>query len=325
VSLQSILHITLYANPVCAIPGYRHFIVNSIPGLKALDNFVITDEERIEDASFGYRFRALNEYMKLHIPDYLNEKSADQHLFNLEVDIYRLKRIFERNSPSILIQSLYRGYRSRNYIKIYNNERSAKVIKIQKVVRGWLARRKFEKDLRDLLKYTGDEDLLLTNKQIRERDAARIICRLFKKHLLRKKLERKRQAAALKIQSFYRMYFVKNSSFVNALRLKEHPRIYFLKEQKPQFIKILRSQLAILQQEGMTFDDAVDCIREDDEFETIRIEEPDLQVYKPLPLLQFVMPTMSKKSLIRPSKCMNLEAGTRDDFSLKQFFYSENP
>lgn len=144
------------------------------------------------------------------------------------------------------------------------------------MVRGWLARRKFEKDLRDLLKYTGDEDLLLTNKQIRERDAARIICRLFKKHLLRKKLERKRQAAALKIQSFYRMYFVKNSSFVNALRLKEHPRIYFLKEQKPQFIKILRSQLAILQQEGMTFDDAVDCIREDDEFETIRIEEPDL-------------------------------------------------
>jgi len=88
-----------------------------------LDNFVITDEERIEDASFGYRFRGLNEFMKLHIPDYAKEKSAEQHLFNLEVDIYRLKRIFERNSPSILIQSLYRGYRSRNYVKIYFNER----------------------------------------------------------------------------------------------------------------------------------------------------------------------------------------------------------
>ena len=102
-TLPAILHITLHSNPVCAIPGYRHFIVNSLPCLKALDNFVITDEERIEDASFGYRFRGLNEYMKLHIPDYLNEKSAEQHLFNLEVDVYRLKRIFERNSPSILI------------------------------------------------------------------------------------------------------------------------------------------------------------------------------------------------------------------------------
>jgi hypothetical protein len=91
---------------------------------------VITDEERIEDASFGYRFRGLNEYMKLHIPDYAKEKSAESHLFNLEVDIYRLRRIFERNSPSILIQSLYRGYRSRNYVKIYFNERKNKIVKI---------------------------------------------------------------------------------------------------------------------------------------------------------------------------------------------------
>lgn len=140
---------------MCSIPGYRHFIVNSLPGLKALDNFVITDEERIEDASFGYRFRGLNEFMKLHIPDYTHERSAEQHLFNLEVDVYRLRRIFERNSPSILIQSLYRGYRSRNFVKIYFNERRQKIIKIQKVVRGFLHRRKFEKDLRDMLMYTG--------------------------------------------------------------------------------------------------------------------------------------------------------------------------
>ena len=101
--LPTAIHVTLFNNPVCQIPGYRHFMVNSIACLKALDNFVITDEERIEDASFGYRFRGLNEFMKLHIPDYTHERSAENHLFNLEVDIYRLKRIFERNSPSILI------------------------------------------------------------------------------------------------------------------------------------------------------------------------------------------------------------------------------
>ena len=103
ISLPEIMHITLFSNPVTAIPGYRHFMVNSLPGLKALDNYVITDEERIEDASFGYRFRGLNEFMKLHIPDYSHERSAEQHKFNLEVDVYRLRRIFERNSPSILI------------------------------------------------------------------------------------------------------------------------------------------------------------------------------------------------------------------------------
>ena len=47
----------------------------------------------------------------------------------------------------------------------------------------------------------------------------------------------------------------------------------------------MRSQLAILQQEGISFDDAMDFIKEDNEFETIRIEEPDLFPYKPLPIL----------------------------------------
>lgn len=98
-------------------------MVNSLQTLLALDNHVITDEERIEDASFGYRYRALNEYMKLHIPDYAREKSAEQHLFNLEVDIYRLRRIFERNSPSIMIQAVFRGFKQRNYVRIMASER----------------------------------------------------------------------------------------------------------------------------------------------------------------------------------------------------------
>jgi hypothetical protein len=266
VTLPKILHITLNDNPVCAIAGYRHFLVNSIPCLKALDSFVITDEERIEDASFGYRFRALNEFMKLHIPDYSNEKSAEKHMYNLDVDAYRLNRIYERNSPSILIQSLYRGYRSRNFMKIYFNERKAKVIAIQRHVRGWLARCKYERDLAALLRITGDDDLLKTEDEIRKQRAAMKIYKLLKWNAIRRKTNRMREAAALKIQSYYRMYYVKNSSFVNALQLKEFPRIYFLKEQKPLLVKILRSQKAILQQEDIKFDKAIDCVRDDIEY-----------------------------------------------------------
>ena len=77
--------------------------IDIIDAGKALDDFIITDEERIEDASFGNRFRGMNEYMQWHITDYSHEPSAEQHKFNLEVDIYRMKRSFERNSPSILI------------------------------------------------------------------------------------------------------------------------------------------------------------------------------------------------------------------------------
>ena len=70
------------------------------------------------------------------------------HLNKLPEHSDKLKRIFERNSPSILIQSLYRGYRSRNYVKIYFNERRQKIIRIQKIARGFLLRLKLKNDLK---------------------------------------------------------------------------------------------------------------------------------------------------------------------------------
>jgi len=85
------------------------------------------------------------------------------------------------------------------------------------VVRGWIARRKFEKDLRDMLKYTGDEDLLMTSEEIRRRDSAKMIMEHMWKYYLKKKRNREREAAALRIQTYYKMRFVKNSSFVNRL------------------------------------------------------------------------------------------------------------
>ena len=54
------------------------------------------------------------QYMKIHIPKFLENLSAEKHLFNIDVDIYRIKRMFERNSPSIRIQSFYRGYNYRS-------------------------------------------------------------------------------------------------------------------------------------------------------------------------------------------------------------------
>ena len=42
--------------------------------------------------------------------------------------------------------------------------------------------------------------------------------------------DRVRNAAALKIQKFYKGRFEKNSSFINALNLSKIPQIFFLKE-----------------------------------------------------------------------------------------------
>ena len=97
-----------------------------------------------------------------------------------------------------------------------------------------------------------------------------------------------------------------------------------MKEQKPQFVKILRGQIAILEQENMTIDDALDCIVEDRKYETIRVEEPDLFEWKPLPLLQFIMPTFGKKTIIRFNKSLQLDRRASEDFTLKKFLYTDD-
>lgn len=84
--------------------------------------------------------------------------------------------------------------------------------------------------MKALLAKTGEEDLLLTNEEIERRERARFIYKHWYAYYQMKKRHRIRLAATLKIQTFYRMRFVKNSSFINALELAKFPKIYFLKE-----------------------------------------------------------------------------------------------
>ena len=58
-AVQNLLILTMYDTPVSLKQYYRHFIVNSIWSLKALDNVVLSDEEIIEDANFSKRFQAM--------------------------------------------------------------------------------------------------------------------------------------------------------------------------------------------------------------------------------------------------------------------------
>jgi hypothetical protein len=94
---------------------------------------------------------------------------------------------------------LYRGYRSRNYVKIYFNERRQKIIKIQKIARGFLLRIKLKRDLKDMLKYTNEEHLMMSNVELRKRAAAKNIYDTMVEYHFKKETMRRRIAAALKI------------------------------------------------------------------------------------------------------------------------------
>jgi hypothetical protein len=80
-AIQSLYHLTLLNNPIVQTPGYRHYMVTKIPCLKALDDYIITDEERMDDVGHGVRFKALSQFMRLYAPDFKEGLTAEQHVF----------------------------------------------------------------------------------------------------------------------------------------------------------------------------------------------------------------------------------------------------
>ncbi len=93
-----------------------------------------------------------------------------------------------------------------------------------------MLRAKLKRDLKDMLKYTNEEHLMMSNVELRKRAAAKHIYDTMVEYHFKKETMRRRIAAALKIQTFYRMRYLKNTSFINALKLREYPRLYILKE-----------------------------------------------------------------------------------------------
>ena len=69
----------------------------------------------------------------------LGQEGDRQQLENIKLEIYEIQRHFERNSPSIVIQSLYRGYKDRVYAKKYRKHRTRNAIIVQRYIRKWLA------------------------------------------------------------------------------------------------------------------------------------------------------------------------------------------
>lgn len=75
----------------------------------------------------------------------------------------------------------------------------------------------------------------------------------------------------------------------------------------------------------MTVEDAFNCIREDQKYDTIRVEEPDLFRFRPLPLLQFIMPTYGQKTLVRENRSLGLDKVPMPELSLNHFFTMPDP
>ncbi|OMJ73824.1 hypothetical protein SteCoe_27406 [Stentor coeruleus] len=222
--LPQIVHLTLFNNPCIHLPQYRKYMLSSLPGLLALDFHIATQEERL-----GI-YIPNPDKSKIWIQDSNDMKSFYTHM-------YKLRRKWEKCSPSIKIQSLWRRYYVRKHIGGHMSERDRHAITIQKHVRGWLLRLHLRKDLEKMLKESKDDYLLYTPEQYILYKAVQKIENAYRRYRILRSFRMKRYIAATKIASMWRRR--KTSRY--GLPILKNKTFYVLKSQQRTLICMLRA------------------------------------------------------------------------------------
>ncbi|XP_078416752.1 uncharacterized protein LOC144692128 [Cetorhinus maximus] len=116
-SCPNLVVLTLFDTPVSLVPKYRHNIVNCIWSLKAMDNFVIGDEEVIEDWPKSDEFKALGLHFFLDLPICLQVSSWRSELRGIRNLISTINKILAHYSPVLIIQRWFRGFLVRKKLR----------------------------------------------------------------------------------------------------------------------------------------------------------------------------------------------------------------
>lgn len=302
--LPQIVHLTLFNNPCIHLPQYRKFMLSSLPGLLALDFHIATQEERL-----GI-YMPDPEKSKIWIQDVADIKSFRTHM-------YRLRRKWEKCSPSIKIQSLWRRYHVRKHMGGHMSERDRHAITIQKHVRGWLLRLHLRRDLEKMLRESKDDYLLYTPEQYVLYKAVQKIENAYRRYRILRSFRKKRYIAATKIASAWRRR--KTSRY--GLPILKNKKFYVLKSQQRTLICMLRAiamynpdvyhpansifdrmapeffEKVQKKPNGYSFAELFNRISECKTIKVVRFPDIENLPYSPIPLLQMLKWIRSAKIL----------------------------
>ncbi|KAL5011315.1 hypothetical protein ScPMuIL_009866 [Solemya velum] len=121
--------LTLYDTPLSLKRNYRHHVVNSVWSLKALDSYVISDEEIIEDAVFGGKFRAMHQAFRIEsIPQMPEDTTYDEELSLVQAMEALINQILAHHSPVLIVQRFVRGHLVRKLMSMTGFPKKAKTV-----------------------------------------------------------------------------------------------------------------------------------------------------------------------------------------------------
>ncbi|XP_066548206.1 leucine-rich repeat and IQ domain-containing protein 3 isoform X2 [Amia ocellicauda] len=108
-----LIALTLFDTPLSLTLGYRHCIVNSIWSLKALDNFVVSDEEIIEGWSLPRKFTTKSPHLFVDLCPRSKKESFEGEMKIVREVVSKINTILAFYSPMTIIQRWIRGHLTR--------------------------------------------------------------------------------------------------------------------------------------------------------------------------------------------------------------------
>ncbi|XP_023931226.1 uncharacterized protein LOC112041805 [Lingula anatina] len=139
--------LTLYDTPLSLKKNYRHHVVNSLWNLKALDYYVISDEEIIEDAVFGGRFASMSPAFRIDLWRPLaKDSSYRDEVASIKSLLSDLNRILAHYSPVLIAQKMIRGYLTRKRYRLIQDTRVWGAVSIQRFYRNYKGLPQYSKE-----------------------------------------------------------------------------------------------------------------------------------------------------------------------------------
>nr|XP_013800580.1 PREDICTED: leucine-rich repeat and IQ domain-containing protein 3 isoform X1 [Apteryx mantelli mantelli]XP_013800581.1 PREDICTED: leucine-rich repeat and IQ domain-containing protein 3 isoform X1 [Apteryx mantelli mantelli]XP_013800582.1 PREDICTED: leucine-rich repeat and IQ domain-containing protein 3 isoform X1 [Apteryx mantelli mantelli] len=115
----NLIGLTLFDTPLSLKIAYRHSVVNSIFSLKALDYYVISDEEIVEGWKLPEKYKSFCHCLFLDsCPVARKEGNAEEALNRVKDVISKINRVLAHHSPIIIVQRWIRGYLTRKRLGI---------------------------------------------------------------------------------------------------------------------------------------------------------------------------------------------------------------
>ncbi|XP_067946225.1 uncharacterized protein [Watersipora subatra] len=129
--------LTLYDSPLAIKRNYRHHVVNTIWSLKALDNYVVSDEEIIEDAVFkGTRFSTRSKAFEVDLSSvHPKPRTFEEELIAVRDLMARVNKIMAHFCPVLIIQKNIRFWLTYKRYRLYTESRIWAAMTIQQAWR----------------------------------------------------------------------------------------------------------------------------------------------------------------------------------------------